>query len=709
MLWDRLSRVSDCGRWTESIAQFEITERNYVGDVMVASAFVSYIGAFSLPFREQLVDEKWIKDMIERKMPMTEGVKPLDLLCDVAKIAGWNTEGLPNDTVSVQNGAILTNCTRWPLMIDPQLQGVKWIKNRNVTTQQVPVEGAVDEEGNVTEYTTVSKDMKVVQQTQNRYIDHVELCIENGEAIMIENLGENIDAVLDPVMARAVTRRGRALFLKLGDKEVEYDPKFRLYLQTKLNNPHYKPEIAAQATLMNFMITVVGLEEQLLGMVVDKEREDLGVAKAKIIEDNNNFNIKLKQLEDDLLYSLSNSQGDILDDIALIEGLEESKRTSADIKAKQEIAAVTEVEIATAMESYRPVAIRGALLYFLVDQLWVLSHMYRFAMANFVVMFKKGMNVADVWEEGEEDAPEPTPEGEEAQPMTPAQLNARIERLIDKSCFTVYAFVSQGLFERHKLIFGSQLCFRILGRRGELDAKMFEFLIRCPKMNDLDITENLKDWLGVSEWSAICALKEIQEPINFSSLPSDMDQQAKRFKEWCELERPEDAGMPGEWKKMPEFPKLLIIRCLRTDRMGEALAMFVKKELGAKYVTSVPFNLRRAFPDSNAQTPVFFILTPGFDPVPDVELIGKDYGISIEGGTMGLVSLGQGQEPVAEKIVEKASLNGEWGLLQNIHLTAGWTESYLEKRCEALDTGVPPVYVLVLPARLQTFCCACQR
>ena len=87
------------------------------------------------------------------------------------------------------------------------------------------------------------------------------------------------------------------------------------------------------------------------------------------------------------------------------------------------------------------------------------------------------------------------------------------------------------------------------------------------------------------------------------------------------------------------------------------------------------------------QTPIFFILTPGFDPVPDVELIGKEYGISIEGGTMGLVSLGQGQEPVAEKIVEKASKNGEWGLLQNIHLTAGWTESYLEKRCEALDTA----------------------
>ena len=316
---------------------------------MVSSAFVSYIGAFNVKFRDNLVNGKWILDLLEKKIPMSEGLQPLDLLCDSATVAGWNTEGLPTDSVSVQNGAIITNCTRWPLMIDPQLQGIKWIKRRH--TRVIEVVAAQDEEGKPTETRTETKEMRVVQQTQDRYINFLELAMSNGEAIMIENLGESIDAVLEPVMSRAVIKRGRAIVIKLGDKEVEYDDNFKLYLQTKLSNPHYKPEVAAQTSLLNFMITLDGLEEQLLTLVVNKERPDLGAQKAKLIDDQNGFNIKLKKLEDDLLYSLSNSQGDILDDIELIEGLEQTKITSTDIKEKQELAKITEKEIAVRSKS----------------------------------------------------------------------------------------------------------------------------------------------------------------------------------------------------------------------------------------------------------------------------------------------------------------------------------------------------------------------
>jgi dynein heavy chain len=111
----------------------------------------------------------------------------------------------------MENGAIVTTTARWPLLIDPQLQGIKWVMKR--------------EEPN---------GLRVIQQSQPKYIDTVIHCIENGLPLLIENLPEEIDPVLDSVIQKKVTKRGRALVLKLGDQEVEYDPKFKLYLQTKL-------------------------------------------------------------------------------------------------------------------------------------------------------------------------------------------------------------------------------------------------------------------------------------------------------------------------------------------------------------------------------------------------------------------------------------------------------------------------------------------
>ena len=96
-----------------------------------------------------------------------------------------------------------------------------------------------------------------------------------------------IDAVLDNMVARSWTKKGSKLGVKLGDRDCDVmvtkdadgvntsDPAFRLYMQTKLPNPHYIPEIQAQTTLVNFTVTEKGLEDQLLATVVGCERPDL--------------------------------------------------------------------------------------------------------------------------------------------------------------------------------------------------------------------------------------------------------------------------------------------------------------------------------------------------------------------------------------------------------------------------------------------------
>ena len=95
----------------------------------------------------------------------------------------------------------------------------------------------------------------VIQLSQKNWLKAIERGIVNGRCVIIENLYSEIDATLDPVLSRAFDKKGRSLFLKLGGDEVEYDPAFQLYFQTKLSNPHYKPEIAAQCTMINCVAT----------------------------------------------------------------------------------------------------------------------------------------------------------------------------------------------------------------------------------------------------------------------------------------------------------------------------------------------------------------------------------------------------------------------------------------------------------------------
>eukprot|EP00879_Flechtneria_rotunda_P029616 GHRR01032042.1.p1 GENE.GHRR01032042.1~~GHRR01032042.1.p1 ORF type:complete len:1612 (+),score=608.41 GHRR01032042.1:122-4837(+) len=650
-------------RWGQTIKKMEVTGGKLIGDVLLAAAFVSYAGPFNMLLRNQLVEQRWRPDLIERSIPMTDGIKPLDLLTDDTARAKWANEGLPIDPLSVENGAIITNASRWPLMIDPQLQGIKWIKNR--------------EEAN---------GLVIVQQSQPKYIDKVIHCIENGLPLLFENLPIDIDAVMDPVLGKSTVKRGRNTIMKIGDAEVEYDPKFRLYLQTKLANPHYKPEIAAQTTLVNFCVTEKGLEDQLLALVVDHERPDLQEQAAALVRQLAEYTITLKELEDSLLFRLANAQGDILEDIELIENLEETKRTAVEIEEKVKQAKITEVSISKAREVYRPVASRGSQVYFLIDNLNALDRVYHYSMANYVAILKKGMDT--------------TPGGKDESNVAQAErlgeevdLERRVELLVETTCYVIFNYVAQGLFERHKLIVATQLCMAVLRSKGELQRDKFEFLLRGPK--EMGVDNPLTEWVSESVWGSVQALKELED---YASLPDDLVGSSKRWKEWMELERPEDEPLPGDWKRMPEFDRLLLFRALRPDRLTAAMRKFVTNMIGAKYVTSQPYDLERSFQDSAPGTPILMFLSPGVDVAGSVESLGSKLGVTSDAGRYVSVSLGQGQEPIAMNALTNAHKNGGWVLLQNIHLTIDWTSGPLEKRIDKLAEGAHADFRLFLSA-----------
>ena len=308
----------------------------------------------------------------------------------------------------------------------------------------------------------------------------------------------------------------------------------------------------------------------------------------------------------------------------------------------------------------------------------MIDHMYQFSLDTFNYMFVKALTKA------------PPAEG----------LEERGKALLDSCTYTLYAYVTRGLFERHRLILSSQLAIKILTQSGELTPENLEVMIRGSKgVEAHDVPDNM-EWLAPAAWAAVHALADQLEP--FAGLPQDMEGSHKRWKEWCDHEQPESEPLPQEWKRLPGFERLLLVNALRPDRMILAVRAWVKEELGVKYVNAIPFDLGACYEDSGPSTPIFFLLSPGVDPVVSVKALGKARGVTEESGTFFSVSLGQGQEPVAEKALDRMHASGGWVMLQNIELVAGWLPK-LEKKLEALAHDAHPefrVFLSSLPQKV---------
>ncbi len=161
-------------------------------------------------------------------------------------------------------------------------------------------------------------------------------------------------------------------------------------------------------------------------LVVKKERPDLAAKKEELIQQQNQFKITLKNLEDDLLQRLADATGDILENIDLIENLERSKALSTEINIKVEIAKVTEVAINDASEAYRPAASRGALVFFLMNELTRIHSFYKFSLDSFIIVINRAIDLVAEKMNPKKEVKEKV-EGEEVDPDAAAEAEAEAE------------------------------------------------------------------------------------------------------------------------------------------------------------------------------------------------------------------------------------------------------------------------------------------
>eukprot|EP00071_Canis_lupus_P026518 XP_022260075.1 dynein heavy chain 6, axonemal [Canis lupus familiaris] len=631
-------------RWEESIQKFNEEISNIIGNVFIAAACVAYYGAFTAQYRQSLI-EYWIQDCLSLEIPINPSFSLINILGDPYEIRQWNTDGLPRDMISTENGILVTQGRRWPLMIDPQDQANRWIRNKESKSG-----------------------LKIIKLTDNNFLRTLENSIRLGLPVLLEELKETLDPALEPILLKQTFMSGGRLLIHLGDSDIDYDKNFRFYMTTKLPNPHYLPEVCIKVTIINFTVTKSGLEDQLLSDVVRLEKPELEEQRIKLIVRINTDKNQLKSIEEKILRMLFTSEGNILDNEELIDTLQDSKITSGAIKIRLKEAESTEMMINIAREKYRPVATQGSVMYFVIASLSEVDPMYQYSLKYFKQLFNTTIETS----------------------LRTDDLQQRLEILLEQTLLTAYVNVSRGLFEQHKLIYSFLLCVEIMRQQESLTDAEWNFFLRGSAGLEKERPPKPEvPWLHTAMWFACCDLEEtfsvfkgltqyiLLHPIcirigSFETYinPYEWGGYSKMKEEEEFMAQEKETKSHNYWHPvLSSFQKLILIKCCKEEKVVFALTDFVIENLGKHFIETPPVDLPTLYQDMSYNTPLVFILSTGSDPMGAFQRFARDSGYSER---VQSISLGQGQGPIAERMIKDAMKSGNWVFLQNCHLAVSW-------------------------------------
>lgn len=617
-------------RWDDSATKLGERYTKLTGDVLISSGVLAYLGVFTATFREKQV-ASWTAAVKERLIPCSDNPSLNATLGDPVAIRQWNIEGLPTDAFSVDNGIIVFSVRRWPLMIDPQGQANKWIRNKER-----------------------ANNLQVIKLSDTNYLRALENAIPFGIPVLLENVGEELDPSLEPLLQKQLFKQGGVNYIRLGDASVEYAANFRFYITTKLRNPHYLPEVSVKVTLLNFMITPEGLQDQLLGIVVSQERPDLEEQRNKLVIESAENKRMLKEIEDKILEIMNSSSGSILDDENALHVLNNSKVLSTEIMEKQKIAEETEKNINAVRMSYSPVAYSSQILFFCIADLANIEPVYQYSLTWFINLFVQSIINS---EKGRD-------------------VEKRLENLDNHFTYSLYKNVCRSLLEKDKLLFSFLLTTRIMGGKGEKDENEWFFLLTGGLGMDNIHPNPASNWLTQKAWDAVCRLSDMAK---YSSFRDDFETHVDEWKTIYDSTAPQDELFPGIFSSVEGIGRLCALRTIRPDKVVVAIQKFVSSYMGEKFIKPPPFDLQLCYQDSSAIVPLVFILSAGSDPMGAVLKAADQLKTTSE-----MISLGQGQGPKAVKCIERAKQKGTWVVLQNCHLAPSFMNT-LEKICEDLD------------------------
>ena len=634
-------------RWSREASEFADTKHKLIGDCATVAAFVSYCGPFNQEFRRQMVRQTFVGSARAHGVPASEDLDVIPFLVNQVTISDWNRDGLPRDNLSIENGILITASKRFPLLIDPQGQALSWVRRRERmhTSDAHSLKGGVTTLGN------------------SRFREQLEHSMENGRTLIVVGIEHDLDPMLDPLLEGEFFYKGGRKHVMILDRAHVVDDEFRLFFFTRLLNPRLSAELQAKTSVIDFTVTQKGLEEQLLGTVISHEKVALEDRLRDVLEDVSHNAKALDELNDALLQRLTENAGNLLEDEELVGVLNATKVKANDVMAKLVSAQETREQIREQREQYRPVAERGAALYFVITEMALVNPMYQTSLEQFDTLFVRSMDQSS---------------------RTPPIR--RVPNIIEHLTYAVYRYVNRGVYEEHKLTLKMLIALKIFLSAGAITPDHVMVLLRGGAGLEEQAIQSVPfPWLDPDAWRNANELS--MKSRFFKDLPTNMNRNEAVWQAFVEGPAPEAAAIPDFEAPLSElspglsaFHRLLLVRCLRRDRMLLACKNFVASArevdvggggasgsvpcLGPEYVEAVTDELSDVIDGTHKLTPIIFLLSTGADPTEAINGLARKRKLL----PPSVVSMGEGQEGPALATVAAVAAAGGYVLLQNTEL-----------------------------------------
>uniref|UniRef100_A0A182PB45 Dynein heavy chain tail domain-containing protein n=1 Tax=Anopheles epiroticus TaxID=199890 RepID=A0A182PB45_9DIPT len=560
-------------RWLATKNDLEGSYARLIGDTLLASGFLTYLGPVDIETRTSFFAQ-WLIDLETAEMPFTQRFSLRAFFYDPGVLIRWHENGLPPDDFSAENATILMKSSRIALIVDPQEEAQKWLIGE--------LEGAVK---------LVDFDDEICESTLvETFEQHQPLMVENINRRNVGQLDE-LFTLRDTTIASCETCR---------EKAQQSEGAHPLYL-VGYESVRLSGALVKRVNQLSFVLGAEGLEMKMLGLLVQSENPSLEERKELLQQTILENKKTLVDLEEQILRILNESKIPLLEDEELYSVLQSSRATFETVSSGLQQAEQTRMEIETSREVYRSCAARSALLFLVLGDLQLFNPLYRYSLewyqALFLISLERSGRVQQVAE--------------------------RKRRIDDYHTFNVFRIVSRGLFENDRKLFAFYLCIRLLFADEALSPREFRFLVfGAGKIDRQEQMENpCSGWLSDLHWDQLTDLDRLP---GFHGIVESLAELPDDWKQWYLSSLPEVSPLPGSWEiNLKKFQKYLIVRSLRMDRIESCMSDFTRDTLGVKYVNVPVGTLEDAYQESSAHSLILLLVRGNSNPLAKLERLAR--------------------------------------------------------------------------------------